>query len=86
MDGVQPYGPSMVPTLNVKGDLVLVDRVTTRFGTVCRGDVVLVRSPEDANKLVIKRVVGVEGDAVTYLVDPPDSDREQTVVVNWQFN
>nr|XP_027086277.1 mitochondrial inner membrane protease subunit 1-like isoform X2 [Coffea arabica] len=57
-------GPSMLPTLNLTGSLVLVERLSIRFGKMASGDVVLIRSPEEPRKVVIKRIVGVEGDAV----------------------
>ncbi|KAJ8761298.1 hypothetical protein K2173_001354 [Erythroxylum novogranatense] len=75
------YGPSMLPTLSLTGDLVLAERITPRLGKVGIGDVVLVRSPENPRKVVTKRVVGVEGDRVTYFVDPKNSDRCQTILV-----
>ncbi|KAF7847485.1 hypothetical protein BT93_L2911 [Corymbia citriodora subsp. variegata] len=78
---VTPYGPSMLPTLNLTGDLVLVERVSTWLGKVGRGDMVLLRSTEDPRKVVIKRIVGMEGDTVTYLVDPKNSDASRTCVV-----
>lgn len=78
---MQAYGPSMLPTFNLTGDLFLADRLSTRFGKVGRGDVVLVRSPEDPRKVVAKRLLGMEGDSVTYVVDPKNSDRSETVVV-----
>ncbi|KAJ8761882.1 hypothetical protein K2173_005593 [Erythroxylum novogranatense] len=63
------YGPRMLPMLSLTGDLVDL------------GDVVLVRSPENPRKVVTKRVVGVEGDRVTYFVDPKNSDRCQTILL-----
>lgn len=48
---------------------------------VRRGDIVLVRSPEVPRKLVTKRLIGMEGDSVKYVVDPENSDRCETVVV-----
>jgi len=78
---VQAYGPSMLPTFNLTGDLFLVDRLSTMFGKVGRGDVVLVRSPENPRKLLAKRLLGMQGDSVTYVVDPKNTDRSETVVV-----
>ncbi|XP_010241323.1 PREDICTED: mitochondrial inner membrane protease subunit 1 [Nelumbo nucifera] len=75
------YGPSMLPTLNLTGDLLLTERISTRLGKVGPGDIVLVRSPENPRKTVTKRVMGMESDRVTFLVDPKNSDRCQTVVV-----
>ncbi|KAK1648215.1 hypothetical protein QYE76_066020 [Lolium multiflorum] len=76
-----PRGPSMLPAINIMGDLVVADKLSARYGWVSPGDVVQFVSPEDPRKTVIKRVLGMEGDAVTYLVDPANSDVSKTVVV-----
>lgn len=75
-------GPSMMPAINLAGDVLAVDRVSATIGRVHTGDVVLMISPEDPRKVVAKRVVGMEGDSVTYLVDPGNSDAAKTVVVS----
>ncbi|CAL5345333.1 unnamed protein product [Camellia sinensis] len=74
-------GPSMLPTFSLTGDLILAERISTRFGKVVPGDIVLVRSSENPRKIVAKRVKGMEGDSVTYVVDPNNSDRRDTFVV-----
>ena len=78
---LQAHGPSMLPTLNLSGDLILADRLSVRFGKVGPGDIVLVRSPQNPRKIITKRVVGMGGDRVTFSVDPKDSRRCETVVV-----
>ncbi|KAG6594480.1 hypothetical protein SDJN03_11033, partial [Cucurbita argyrosperma subsp. sororia] len=75
------YGPSMLPTLNLTGDFILAERISTRFGRVGVGDIVLVRSPENPRKVMAKRLMGMEGDSVTYVVDPKNNDWRETVVV-----
>ncbi|CAK9181730.1 unnamed protein product [Ilex paraguariensis] len=75
------YGPSMLPTFHLTGDLVLAERISTRLGKVGPGDVVLLRSPENPRKIVTKRVMGLEGDSVTYVVDPKKSYKQETLVV-----
>ncbi|KAI3457584.1 hypothetical protein Pfo_014247 [Paulownia fortunei] len=75
------YGPSMLPTLNFTGDVLLVEKMSPLLGKVGPGDVVLVRSPENPRKTITKRIVGVEGDTVTFLVDPGRSDRSHSLVV-----
>ncbi|XP_020549963.1 mitochondrial inner membrane protease subunit 1 isoform X2 [Sesamum indicum] len=75
------YGPSMLPTLNLTGDVLLVDKLSLLLGKVGPGDVVLVRSPQNPRKCITKRIVGVEGDTVTFLVDPARSDRSHSLVV-----
>ncbi|KAL5650565.1 hypothetical protein ACJX0J_041374, partial [Zea mays] len=62
-------------------DTVAVDRVSVRLGRVAPGDIVLMISPEDPRKSVVKRVVGMQGDSVTYLVDPGKSDSSSRTVV-----
>lgn len=71
----------MLPTLNVTGDVVLAEHVSHRLGKVGLGDLVLVRSPGDPKKTVTKRVVGMEGDKVSFFVNPMSSDRCRTAVV-----
>ncbi|KAF2282841.1 hypothetical protein GH714_004907 [Hevea brasiliensis] len=78
---LQTYGPSMLPTLNLTGDLVLAERISPRIGKVGPGDIVLVQSPVNPRKVVTKRVMGMEGDSVTYVVDPKNSDESDTIVV-----
>uniref|UniRef100_A0A5B6ZYK7 Peptidase S26 domain-containing protein n=2 Tax=Davidia involucrata TaxID=16924 RepID=A0A5B6ZYK7_DAVIN len=75
------HGPSMLPTFNLTGDLILAERISTRFGKVGPGDVVLLRSPENPRKIITKRVMGMEGDRITYIVDPKHTDRTETVIV-----
>ncbi|ESR55550.1 hypothetical protein CICLE_v10022477mg [Citrus x clementina] len=74
------FGPSMLPTLNLTGDVILAEYVSHRVGRVGPGDIVFVRSPVDPNKIVTKRIVGVEGDRVTYF-KPRNGDTCHTVVV-----
>lgn len=69
------FGPSMIPTLHPSGNVVLTERISK----LSRGDVVVFRSPQDPNKLPIKRVVGLEGDSVSFVVDSDESRR--TIVV-----
>lgn len=71
----------MIPALNLSGDFVLVDRVSTRFGRINHGDIVLVRSPENPRKVVTKRVTGMGGDEVRFLEDPFVKDKYRTVIV-----
>lgn len=71
----------MLPTLNISGDVLLSEHVSHRFGKVGAGDLVLVRSPNDPRKIVTKRILGMEGDQVTFFVDPKHSDRSRTTVV-----
>ncbi|CAL1399717.1 unnamed protein product [Linum trigynum] len=75
------YGPSMIPTINLTGDLILAERISPRLRKVGVGDIVIVRSPVVPSRVVTKRVVGMEGDRVTYLLDPHNSDEVRSTVV-----
>lgn len=73
----------MLPTFNLTGNLVLAERLSTRLGQAGKGDVVLIRSPREPRKVVIKRIVGMEGDTVSYVnSDSKNADgKEATIVV-----
>ncbi|KAI3898588.1 hypothetical protein MKW92_015893 [Papaver armeniacum] len=75
------YGPSMLPTFSLTGDLVLGEKISPRLGKVNKGDIVLVRSPENPKKTINKRILGMEGDDVTYLIDPQNSEKCRTITV-----
>ncbi|XP_062011762.1 mitochondrial ATP-independent inner membrane protease subunit 1a [Rosa rugosa] len=74
------HGPSMLPTFNSSGDVVLAEHLSHRLGKVVPGDVVIVRSPDDPKKMVAKRVLGLEGDKVTFF-DPHRIRKHNTTVV-----
>mmetsp|Transcript_37123 Transcript_37123/g.119052 ORF Transcript_37123/g.119052 Transcript_37123/m.119052 type:complete len:112 (+) Transcript_37123:797-1132(+) len=57
-------GPSMLPTLNPAGDIVVMERVSPRLGAIRPGDVVIAKSPTNASQTICKRVAAVEGDKV----------------------
>ena len=62
------HGSSMWPTLNGERssnpDYIWLNSFATRNFTVERGDIVAFTSPSDPNRVLIKRVVGLEGDVV----------------------
>ncbi|KAI8616912.1 hypothetical protein BC830DRAFT_1116058 [Chytriomyces sp. MP71] len=68
-------GPSMLPTFNSIGDIVLIEHISWRwYRALSLGDVVVAVSPLDRTRIVCKRVLGLPGDRV--LRDPtlPDSE------------
>lgn len=71
----------MLPTLNLTGDVLLVEHVSPLLGKVGPGDVVLVRATDNPRKTITKRIMGMEGDFVTFLAEPGRSDRSITVKV-----
>ncbi|XWS16822.1 hypothetical protein CRYUN_Cryun33cG0013600 [Craigia yunnanensis] len=74
-------GPSMLPTLNITGDVVLVEHLSHRTGKVGSGDLVLVRSPLDPRKTLTKRIVAMEDDKVTFSLDPTRNYSSRSLVV-----
>lgn len=71
----------MLPTFDLTSNMVLVDALSRRQGKLGLGDVVLVRSPENPSKVVTKRLIGMEGDRMTFNADPRNSDKFESVVV-----
>ncbi|KAF0852457.1 mitochondrial integral membrane protein (IMP) complex Imp2 (core peptidase) [Andalucia godoyi] len=72
-------GASMQPTLNPPPahpdesptrDYVLIDKLSLRMRDVQRGEVVMVRSPLERNRWLVKRVLAVPGDLVKPVNNP----------------
>jgi len=57
-------GPSMLPTFNVSGDVVVMEHITPYRGRLCQGDVIVARSPTDHTQTVCKRILAMEGDTI----------------------
>jgi signal peptidase I len=63
----QPFvvsGNSMFPTFT-NGQYLIVDETKKYLGTYERGDVVILRYPNDPSKYFIKRVIGLPGETVS---------------------
>jgi signal peptidase I len=63
----QPFivsGKSMYPTFK-NGEYLIVDELTKRIGTYERGEVVILRYPNDPSEFYIKRVIGLPGEIVS---------------------
>ncbi|KAI5854549.1 mitochondrial inner membrane protease subunit 1 [Tricharina praecox] len=72
-------GPSMLPTINVSGDWVLISKFHTRGREVRVGDVVSFKHPHDGGDVrVVKRVIGLPGDFV--VKDPSDGSGDMLQV------
>ena len=56
-------GSSMTPHIQ-DGDRILIDHFSYLFGTVTRGDIVVLKYPLDPSVDYIKRVIGLPGDDV----------------------
>lgn len=62
----QPYivsGVSMEPNISFS-DYLVVDKISYRFSTPERGDVVVFRYPLDSSVIFVKRIVGLPGETV----------------------
>uniref|UniRef100_A0A7N0RDJ0 Peptidase S26 domain-containing protein n=1 Tax=Kalanchoe fedtschenkoi TaxID=63787 RepID=A0A7N0RDJ0_KALFE len=68
-----PEGPSMLPTINLTGDYLLVEKISSRLGKV--------RTPQNPRNIVTKRVTAVEGQRVSFVAKPKESDQCETSVV-----
>ena len=66
LDVTMCVGPSMLPTLNSAGDIILMSRFLHRYRPVEINDVVLAKSPNNPKQIVCKRVVGLPGDHIQY--------------------
>ena len=62
-------GSSMLPTINEQGDSVII----FRYATVERGDIVVIDNSDlklhPTDKLLIKRVIAIGGDTISYKAD-----------------
>ena len=66
-------GASMIPTFDILGDFVLLQKF--QKDKIAVGDVISAISPIEPHKLVLKRIVGMEGDVVK--IDPFDPESER---------
>eukprot|EP00037_Helgoeca_nana_P010284 m.90319 g.90319 ORF g.90319 m.90319 type:complete len:215 (+) comp20120_c0_seq9:488-1132(+) len=57
-------GPSMMPTLNQSGDIILTESWSLRKNELRRGDVVVAISPRNRDAAICKRILGMPGDRV----------------------
>lgn len=62
----QPHkvsGSSMFPTFH-DGDYILTDKISYKVGEPRRGDVIVLKNPNDESQDFIKRIVGMPGDTI----------------------
>jgi len=59
----QVYGQSMEPNLHA-GQRLIVEKISYRFHPPRRGDIVVLRLPEQGGNFLIKRVVGLPGETI----------------------
>lgn len=74
-------GSSMEPNFH-HGDFVVVDKFSTTFGTLKRGDVVICKvNFRSEGENIIKRIVGLPGDKIDIMLSP-DNDSEYVLYIN----
>lgn len=56
-------GTSMYPTLE-EGDMLFVNKIKLKFLPLNRGDIIVLKAPDNPKRDYIKRIIGVEGDIV----------------------
>ncbi|KAJ2663716.1 hypothetical protein IWW48_001197 [Coemansia sp. RSA 1200] len=71
-------GPSMAPTLNIIGDLLLIERLPGWRDRINVGEIVSFVSPISPEKRACKRVLGMPGDVIC--VDPTVDNSSYTTV------
>ena len=59
-------GNSMYPTLHER-DRLFANKIPLYFSSPNRGEIIVLKAPDIANKDYIKRVIGVEGDTVAII-------------------
>jgi len=69
-DKIQMAGPSMLPTLDNSGELVIESILPHRLfpNHLARGELITLTSPVNPSRIICKRVIGLPGDVVC--VDP----------------
>nr|XP_027192208.1 mitochondrial inner membrane protease subunit 1-like isoform X4 [Cicer arietinum] len=85
IDPVMTYGPSMLPAIGLSPSLFLTERISTRFGKLAQGDIIVLRNPQNPRRTNSKRLVGLEGDTITYVSSSENSDMHETVVTWHSF-
>lgn len=56
-------GNSMVPTMH-NGDYLITEKVSYRFGSPQRGQIIVLKNPKDESQDFIKRIIALPGDTI----------------------
>lgn len=56
-------GNSMIPTFH-NGDYIITEKVSYRFGTPKRGDIIVLKNPKDESQDFIKRIIALPHDTM----------------------
>ncbi|CAB4379105.1 mitochondrial inner membrane protease subunit 1 [Rhizophagus irregularis] len=71
-------GPSMLPTFNMIGDIVVLEHFSPKLKRLEIGDVVVCISPTNPWRAVCKRILGMPGDRIC--IDPTVINRKYIIV------
>ncbi|GAB5357224.1 hypothetical protein AAMO2058_000355700 [Amorphochlora amoebiformis] len=63
-DQTRISGPSMLPTINEDGDILLYETRTVRRDELKKGNIVILNSPREPKKFLCKRIIALEGEEV----------------------
>ncbi|WP_276862508.1 signal peptidase I [Anaerococcus tetradius] len=63
VDATKVSGKSMQNTLH-DGDILLVDKIGSKFRGYNKGDIVILKAPDHPGRLYVKRIIGEEGDTI----------------------
>jgi signal peptidase I len=77
---VRVEGESMVPTLS-NNDLLFADKLSYHLHPPERGDIIVLRPPDEPNRDFIKRVVGVPGDTLEIDGHYSENGHQRTAVL-----
>lgn len=92
----QPFivsGSSMVPTFN-NGEYLIIDEISYRFNNPERGDVIILKYPDNPSKFFIKRIIGLPGEKINIIngkvsiekSDGQTEEIEEEYVINKSFD
>jgi signal peptidase I len=60
---IEISGDSMNPTVK-NGEKVVAEKISTKFGDMKRGEIIVFTSPEKEDRLLIKRVIGLPNETI----------------------
>lgn len=83
MGTVLVKGSSMEPNF-YHGDFVFINKLSTSFGTLKKGDIVICRL-NDEKKNIIKRVIGLPGDEIDLRDNGGDEDTIYSLYINGEL-